>query len=666
MNTYLPIRWGWWLAFWLLILSPSFSQAQFAKGADISWITEQENSGVQFYNDNGSQQDIFQILGDHGMNAIRLRVWVNPSDGYCNLNDVLAKAIRARDAGMRILIDFHYSDSWADPGKQYKPAAWANYSFQQLMDVVYSYTVDVLTQLQNNGIYPEWVQIGNETNDGMLWPEGRASQNMQNFAWLVTTGHNAVKAVNSSIQTIVHISNGHDNGLFQWIIGGIINNGAQFDVIGMSLYPTSTTNLTWQQAADACLANMQDMKSRYGKEVMIAEIGMPSDQPEDGYNLLSTMIDYTQSVDGLGIFYWEPQAYGNWKGYGLDAWQDNGRPSYAMDAFLEGNSGGGCNPSSITPYVQVDGGSWGQSTNISINAGSSVKFGPQPTEGTWNWSGCGTSGSSREQTIYPTASCAATATFTNSCGEQSTVTFNVTVTGGGNNNETVRLQNRGTGLFLDGMGRTVNGEACGQYANTTHVNAYWEMIDVGSGYYQLRNSGTGLYLDGMGRTTNGSDVGQWANTTHHNSHWSLQQYEGVWYRLQNRGTGLYLDGMGRSGNGDACGQWGNTTHPNAQWQLVSGAGSRLRMEEQLDSENSAVWLASVYPNPSADGVFTIDFGHEVENGEVTVLDYLGRQVYTSQLEKKARFTSDQSLNRGMYMVILNINNERMTKRLLVK
>lgn len=130
-----------------------------------------------------------------------------------------------------------------------------------------------------------------------------------------------------------------------------------------------------------------------------------------------------------------------------------------------------------------------------------------------------------------------------------------------------RIQNRATGLYLDGMGRTTNGEACGQYANTTHVNSQW-IREASGGYERFKNRGTGMYIDGMGRTNNGADCGQWANTTSNNAQWSLEGTDGGYYRLRNRATGLYLDGMGRTSNGSAAGQWANTTSSNAQWRFV--------------------------------------------------------------------------------------------------
>lgn len=311
----------------------STDSGNFAKGADISWITEQEAANIKFYNSAGMQEDIFAILKEQGMNTIRLRVWVNPSDGWCNKADVLAKALRAKAAGMRIMIDFHYSDSWADPGKQYPPAAWANDDINALKTDVYNHTVDVLSTLKNNGITPEWVQVGNETNNGLLWTLGKASDHMANFAALVQSGYNAVKSIDSNIKVIVHISNAYDNGLFRWIFDGLKANNTSYDVIGMSLYPSASN---WQSYNTETLANMKDMVSRYGKEVMIVEAGMPANDPATCKSFLTDLISKVASVPnakGLGVLYWEPQAYNGWKGYGLGAFTDSGKPTTALDAF---------------------------------------------------------------------------------------------------------------------------------------------------------------------------------------------------------------------------------------------------------------------------------------------------------------------------------------------
>lgn len=121
----------------------------FAKGADISWVTEMEKSGMKFYNANGKQTDCFELMKELGMNAIRLRVWVNPTDGYCNKTDVVAKALRAKALGLELMIDFHYSDSWADPGKQNIPNAWKNYNLAKMKAAVADHTKEVLQALKD-------------------------------------------------------------------------------------------------------------------------------------------------------------------------------------------------------------------------------------------------------------------------------------------------------------------------------------------------------------------------------------------------------------------------------------------------------------------------------------------------------------------------------------
>jgi|SRR6185437_2135039 len=305
----------------------------FANGSDVSWVTQMEASGLKFFNSSGTQQDLFTILGGLGINSIRLRVWVNPSGGWCNTSDLVAKAKRAKNAGMSIMIDFHYSDTWADPGHQTKPAAWAGLSFTDLMNTTYNYTLNTLNTLKSNGITPAWVQVGNETSDGMLWQDGRASVNMKNFAWLVNCGYNATKAVFPSAKVIVHLANGYDNTTFRWLFDGLKANGASWDVIGMSLYP-STSN--WSTLNSQCLTNMNDMVSRYGKQVMICEAGMSESAASTCKSFLSDLITKVKSVsggNGLGVFYWEPEAYNNWQGYTNGAFDPTGKPTVALTAF---------------------------------------------------------------------------------------------------------------------------------------------------------------------------------------------------------------------------------------------------------------------------------------------------------------------------------------------
>lgn len=312
---------------------PPPGPANFAKGADVSWVTEMEASGKKFYTSASTEKECMDLMKSLGMNTIRLRVWVNPTSAWNAAADVVAKAVRAKNLGLRVMIDFHYSDTWADPGHQTKPAAWAAMDLAGLKTALAAHTTDVLNQLKTSGVTPEWVQVGNETNDGMLWPEGKASTNMANYAQLVAAGYDAVKAVFANAKVIVHVSNGFDNALFRWNLDGLKNNGGKFDMIGLSLYPTVAN---WSTLNTQCLANMNDLVTRYGKEVMVVEVGMPWDSPNESKLFLDDLIKKTRSVTGekgMGVLYWEPQAYGNWKGYSLGAFDNSGKPTIALGAF---------------------------------------------------------------------------------------------------------------------------------------------------------------------------------------------------------------------------------------------------------------------------------------------------------------------------------------------
>jgi arabinogalactan endo-1,4-beta-galactosidase len=244
-------------------------------------------------------------------------------------------ALRAKDKGLDVMIDFHYSDTWADPAHQTKPATWANVSFAALQDSVYAHTQYTLNLLKQAGVTPKWVQIGNEIPSGMLWPQGHID-NPQQLAQLINKGHQAVKDIDTNIQTIVHIDQGNDNGRFRWFYDLMTQNGAQFDIIGASYYPHWLGTDYTVTIADLGL-NLNDMVTRYNKPVMIVEVGGDYWQVENSKDLLIATIGAAKDVPNngcLGVFYWEPQGAKPWSGYQLNCWQDNGRPSPALDAFL--------------------------------------------------------------------------------------------------------------------------------------------------------------------------------------------------------------------------------------------------------------------------------------------------------------------------------------------
>lgn len=299
----------------------------FAKGADVSWITEFESLGYKFYNSKSEQMECMRLLKEEcGVNSIRLRVWVNPKEKWNNIDDVAVKARRAADLGLDIMIDFHYSDYWADPSQQETPEAWKKYDITELREALKKHTNDVLIRLKAMGITPKWVQIGNETRNGFLYPLGMAD-NKLNFVSLVNSGYDAVKSVFPKAKVIIHLDNGHDLGLYKYIFDILKNYGGKYDMIGMSLYPEP---ISWRIYADKCLENIETVYSLYGRDVMICEIGMNYKESLNCGNLISYLIKNKMS-HLKGIFYWEPECpidFGYDKGCFID-----GRPTSALDAF---------------------------------------------------------------------------------------------------------------------------------------------------------------------------------------------------------------------------------------------------------------------------------------------------------------------------------------------
>lgn len=319
--------------------TPQNLNAQFVKGADIGWLLQMEATGYKFYNHAGEEENCLQILKDKEINVVRLRVWVNPSDnkvnGHCSKDETVTMALRAKAMGMRVMVDFHYSDSWADPGKQYKPVAWLMHSFPELLDDVYNHTYEVLDTLKKSGVTPEWVQIGNEIAGGMLWPDGR-SDNWPQLAQLLNKGYEAAKAVDNSIKVVIHVESGENNNKCRWFFDNAKNYTVNYDIIGLSYYPYwigSDYTVTINNLGN----NMNDMVSRYGKRVMVVEVGGDYTKVQNTYDMLAAVINKTLAVPnymGLGVIYWEPEGAKSWSGYQLSCWGDNHKPTAALDAFL--------------------------------------------------------------------------------------------------------------------------------------------------------------------------------------------------------------------------------------------------------------------------------------------------------------------------------------------
>lgn len=303
----------------------------FAKGADVSWLTQMEMEGEKFYTADRVETECMQLLRDEcGVNAIRLRVWVNPVEGWNDVNDVLIKARRANALGLRLMIDFHFSDTWADPANQITPAAWADYNIDQLKTAVADHVTDMLTRLKTFDIEPEWVQIGNETRGGMLYPLG-SIDNPNDFTALVNTGYDAVKAIFPDAKVIVHLDSGDNLGIYTRVFGTLKACGGKYDMIGMSLYPDPSA---WETAVDNIMSNIATVNTTYGKPVMICEVGMVYNEADKADKML-TKLKSSCEASGVveGIFYWEPQAPSGYNGgYDKGCFVD-GAPTKALDCF---------------------------------------------------------------------------------------------------------------------------------------------------------------------------------------------------------------------------------------------------------------------------------------------------------------------------------------------
>ena len=274
-------------------------------GADISFLPQIEARGTKF-SDNDQQGDALEIMKAHGFNYIRLRVFVNPENpkgyspkqGFCDLahTEVMAKRIKA--AGMKFLLDFHYSDYWADPQQQNKPKAWERADFKTLKKSLYDYTVGVMQQLKDQGTTPDMVQVGNEINHGMVWPEG-AINNLDSLAQLIYEGVKGVKAVSPNTYIMLHIALGGQNAEARFFLDNMAKRNVPFDVIGLSYYPK------WHGTPADLKNNMADLAKRYPQQVMVAEYSQLKREVND----ISFNVPYGKAV---GSFIWEP--LNSWEG----------------------------------------------------------------------------------------------------------------------------------------------------------------------------------------------------------------------------------------------------------------------------------------------------------------------------------------------------------------
>lgn len=317
------------------IAAKPYELNRFCMGADLSFLNQLEDNGAQF-RDSGKIKDAITIFRDHGTNLVRIRLWHTPNwqlpvtggKLYSNLADVEKLIRRAKAAGLAVNLDLHYSDDWADPQKQETPAAWKNLSFPVLKDSVYQYTLQVLQYLAGKNLSPEMIQVGNETNHGMLFPQGKLQDgDATAFAALLNSGIKAVRdfSVNAVVkpQIILHVAQLQDVG---WWTQAITNAGVtDYDILGVSHYSKWSQVNTMQGVSDS----IRNLVNTYHKKVMIVETAYPwtgenadtyhnlfsktdvlNEYPLSPGNQLQYMKDLVQAIingGGTGIMYWEPE-----------------------------------------------------------------------------------------------------------------------------------------------------------------------------------------------------------------------------------------------------------------------------------------------------------------------------------------------------------------------
>jgi len=293
-------------------------------GADISSLKKSEDLGGVYAYADGTQADALKILKDHGLNYARLRVWLNSPDDYHGKAQLLEMAQRLKAHDIKLLVDFHYSDSWADPGKQPKPAAWEHLDFDGLKQALYDHTYNVCNSLRAQGTPPDMVQIGNEITNGMLWPDGKNDLRFDNLAALLKAGYRAVKASSQETPVLLHVDNGGRNELFRWWFDHILEQGVAFDLIGASYYPY------WHGTLADLQNNLNDLAGRYNKDILVVETAYAfTDEDNDNYEnvirlseeqpdypftpegqakMLAGVMDVVRTVPngrGLGVMWWD-------------------------------------------------------------------------------------------------------------------------------------------------------------------------------------------------------------------------------------------------------------------------------------------------------------------------------------------------------------------------
>lgn len=327
----------------------------FIRGADISWYTEMNADGKKFYNSAGEERTCPTLMKETGMNMVRLRVWVNPQNrncAYSDTQDVARKAAEAYKAGLNVMIDFHLSDWWADPSRQDMPSDWTGLSHEELQIKVGEHVRQVLTAIKAQGSDVAWVQVGNETRNGMMYPDGQwwndqgdLTGGRRRFAELYMAGYRAAKEIFPQAKVMPHLNHAYEDNT--WWIEQFKSAGGQFDMIALSHYPqTDDASRAWPAMNQLAEAQIKKLAAQYGVPVLVAEFGVEQNDVATGSQIASDFMKRMKALGSTvcaGVIYWEPETYGGWKpqsyngygwgAYGMGAFTTQGRPSSILDSW---------------------------------------------------------------------------------------------------------------------------------------------------------------------------------------------------------------------------------------------------------------------------------------------------------------------------------------------
>ena len=345
----------------------------FIFGMDASCVPSLEKSVVKYFDYDGNEKDVYEILSQNGINYIRVRIWNDPFDsdgngyggGNCNLQNAVEVGKRATKYGMKLLVNFHYSDFWADPSKQFAPKSWVNLTIDEKADALYEYTKSCLEELKKQGIDIGMVQIGNETNGAMCGESSSETDGWKNITTLMSMGSKAVREVCPSALVAVHFTNPEITSSYETYGKKLEYYGVDYDVFASSYYPY------WHGTLKNLSTVLSNIATKYGKKVMVAETSYAfSSEDTDFYrntvgeggeivknypltiqrqadsvrDVIDTVVNET--VNGIGVFYWE----GTWIGVGSKSYNEN--------LFLWEKNGSGWASSYAALYDPDDAGKW--------------------------------------------------------------------------------------------------------------------------------------------------------------------------------------------------------------------------------------------------------------------------------------------------------------------